>query len=116
MRDVLKDAATGGFVAQSSYSHEVYLRTWTQQLPEAIIVSVDYPTAPEAVYPTALESIIGVYRWCVQNQSSIGWGGESVVLVGDSAGANLAAGATITLTADPTIRSPGETRVPYSHC
>lgn len=36
----------GGFVAQSSRSHEAYLRQWAQGLP-APILSVDYSLAPE---------------------------------------------------------------------
>jgi hypothetical protein len=41
----------GGFVAQSSQSHEMYLRRWAKSL-RAPIVSVDYSLSPEAPYPT----------------------------------------------------------------
>ena len=41
----------GGFVAQSSQSHEMYLRRWAKTL-RAPIISVDYSLSPEAPYPT----------------------------------------------------------------
>jgi hormone-sensitive lipase len=40
----------GGFVAQSSRSHEMYLRRWAQAL-KCPIFSIDYALAPEAPYP-----------------------------------------------------------------
>jgi len=40
----------GGFVAQSSQSHEMYLRRWAKAL-DCPILSVDYALAPEAPYP-----------------------------------------------------------------
>ena len=73
-------------MAQSSFSHEVYLRVWVSEMSDTVILSVDYPTAPEALFPAALQSVLRAYRWAVDNQSLIGWAGDAVVLVGDSAG------------------------------
>eukprot|EP00658_Telonema_sp_P-2_P025836 TRINITY_DN20410_c0_g1_i2.p1 TRINITY_DN20410_c0_g1~~TRINITY_DN20410_c0_g1_i2.p1 ORF type:complete len:307 (-),score=62.55 TRINITY_DN20410_c0_g1_i2:89-907(-) len=91
---------------RSSYSHEVYLRTWAADLEQAVIISVDYATAPEAQYPVASDNVLDVYRWCIANESKIGWGGDSLVMVGDSAGANLAASACVQLAREQTTRSP----------
>jgi hypothetical protein len=37
----------GGFIAQSSSSHAIYLKEWAVDLPDSCIVSIDYKLAPE---------------------------------------------------------------------
>ncbi|XP_046382868.1 hormone-sensitive lipase isoform X2 [Ischnura elegans] len=78
----------GGFVAQSSRSHESYLRDWAVRL-DIPILSIDYSLSPEAPFPRALEEVLYAYCWGLSNASVLGSTGERVVLVGDSAGANL---------------------------
>ncbi|XP_066589495.1 hormone-sensitive lipase [Prorops nasuta] len=85
----------GGFVAQSSKSHEVYLRTWAIQL-NIPILSIDYSLAPEAPYPRALEEIIYVYAWALKHcKTLLGSNAQKIIFAGDSAGANLNLGATL---------------------
>lgn len=78
----------GGFVAQSSRSHETYLRQWAQSLP-ASLLSVDYSLAPEAPFPRALEDTLYAYCWALNNAALLGTTCERIVFAGDSAGANL---------------------------
>lgn len=78
----------GGFVAQSSKSHEVYLREWAVRL-HIPILSVDYSLAPQAAYPRALEEVFYAYCWAIQNCHLLGTTAQKIVVVGDSAGANL---------------------------
>ncbi|XP_041424259.1 lipase, hormone-sensitive L homeolog isoform X3 [Xenopus laevis] len=78
----------GGFVAQTSKSHEPYLRTWAQEL-EAPILSIDYSLAPEAPFPRALEECFYAYCWALKNCRLLGSTAERVCLAGDSAGGNL---------------------------
>ncbi|XP_018571617.1 hormone-sensitive lipase isoform X2 [Anoplophora glabripennis] len=78
----------GGFVAQSSKSHDGYLRDWAKDL-DVPILCVDYSLAPEAPYPRALEEVLYAYCWAKKNSSLLGSTGETVVGAGDSAGANL---------------------------
>ncbi|XP_076008655.1 hormone-sensitive lipase isoform X1 [Genypterus blacodes] len=78
----------GGFVAQTSKSHEPYLKSWSQDL-DVPILSVDYSLAPEAPFPRALEECFYAYCWALRNHHLLGWTGEKVCLVGDSAGGNL---------------------------
>ncbi|XP_074023481.1 hormone-sensitive lipase, partial [Numenius arquata] len=56
----------GGFVAQTSRSHEPYLRGWARDLG-APILSVDYALAPEAPFPRALEECFYAYCWALRN-------------------------------------------------
>ncbi|KAM8846695.1 hormone-sensitive lipase isoform 3-T3 [Synchiropus picturatus] len=78
----------GGFVAQTSKSHEPYLKSWSQSLGVPIL-SVDYSLAPEAPFPRALEECFYAYCWALRNHHLLGWTGEKVCLAGDSAGGNL---------------------------
>lgn len=78
----------GGFVAQSSRSHEVYLRHWAKQL-DCPILSIDYSLAPEHPFPRALEECFYAYCWALRNCRRLGSTGQSIVVCGDSAGGNL---------------------------
>ncbi|XP_023560281.1 hormone-sensitive lipase isoform X2 [Octodon degus] len=78
----------GGFVAQTSKSHEPYLKIWAQELGVPII-SIDYSLAPEAPFPRALEECFYAYCWAVKHCALLGSTGEQICLAGDSAGGNL---------------------------
>ncbi|XP_051901453.1 hormone-sensitive lipase isoform X2 [Pristis pectinata] len=78
----------GGFVAQTSKSHEPYLKSWSHEL-DSPILSVDYSLAPEAPFPRALEECFFAYCWAVKNCHLLGSTGERICLAGDSAGGNL---------------------------
>eukprot|EP01102_Stenamoeba_stenopodia_P010434 TRINITY_DN3144_c0_g1_i1.p1 TRINITY_DN3144_c0_g1~~TRINITY_DN3144_c0_g1_i1.p1 ORF type:complete len:867 (+),score=204.33 TRINITY_DN3144_c0_g1_i1:174-2774(+) len=91
----------GGFISQSPKSHSFYLKDWVNQngIP---IISLDYSKSPDHVYPTALEEAYALYKWLLQNENLKLIGIEcpdhvphKIVLVGDSAGANLCCALTI---------------------
>lgn len=84
----------GGFVAQSSKSHEVYLKEWAIKL-NIPILSIDYSLAPEAPFPRAHEEVFYAYCWSLENAKLLGTTAEKIILAGDSAGANLCLGLTI---------------------
>ncbi|XP_054736586.1 hormone-sensitive lipase [Anastrepha obliqua] len=93
-RSLLFHCHGGGFVAQSSKSHELYLRDWATAL-DVPIISVDYSLAPEAPYPRALEEVFYAYCWMLRNAEHLGTTAERIVLAGDSAGANLCIGVAL---------------------
>uniref|UniRef100_A0A4W6EFN3 Hormone-sensitive lipase n=1 Tax=Lates calcarifer TaxID=8187 RepID=A0A4W6EFN3_LATCA len=78
----------GGFVAQTSRSHENYLRSWSKEL-NVPVLSVDYSLSPEAPFPRALEECFYAYCWALNNCHLLGSTAERVCLAGDSAGGNL---------------------------
>lgn len=84
----------GGFVAQSSKSHEMYLRDWATKL-NVPILSIDYSLAPQAPFPRALEEVFYAYCWMINHLKELGSTGKRIVFAGDSAGANLIAGCTL---------------------
>ena len=61
-----------------------------------IVVSVDYRRAPETKYPGPLRDCVAAVRWVARQAAAIG-GSQRLVLLGDSAGANLAAATAIVL-------------------
>lgn len=93
-RGLLIHCHGGGFVAQSSRSHESYLRQWARDLGVPIL-SIDYSLAPAAPYPRALEEVLYAYCWARKNHNLLGSTGERIVAAGDSAGANLLSAATL---------------------
>ncbi|KAK3609366.1 hypothetical protein CHS0354_036604 [Potamilus streckersoni] len=101
----------GGFVAQSSKSHENYLRQWTWDL-QAPILSVDYALAPDFPFPRALEECFFAYAWALKNHEKLGWTGEKICIAGDSAGGNLAL-STALMAVSYGIRIPDGIMVAY---
>ncbi|XP_072383529.1 hormone-sensitive lipase isoform X2 [Diabrotica undecimpunctata] len=84
----------GGFVAQSSKSHDGYLRDWAKQL-DIPILCIDYSLAPEAPFPRALEEVLYAYCWAKKHHDFLGSTGEIIIGAGDSAGANLLLSTTL---------------------
>eukprot|EP01134_Creolimax_fragrantissima_P000237 CFRG0237T1 len=78
----------GGFVAQTSRSHQVYLKKWAREL-NVMIVSVDYSLSPQNPFPIALTECCYAYAWIVQHTEQMGYPGNNICLSGDSAGGNL---------------------------
>lgn len=93
-RSILFHCHGGGFVAQSSKSHELYLRDWAVSL-DCPILSVDYSLAPEAPFPRALQEVYYAYCWMLNNTELLGTTAERIVCAGDSAGANLSIGVAL---------------------
>jgi acetyl esterase len=80
----------GGWVVGSVAASDPFCRHLAQAA-ECVVVSVDYPLAPEHPYPAAVLSAIAAIEWASDHAK--GWGGdpERLVVLGDSAGGNLAA-------------------------
>lgn len=62
----------------------------------AAVLSLDYPLAPEAPFPAALDSCVRFTEFVAASPDHLGLNG-AVALAGDSAGANLAVGTTLAL-------------------
>lgn len=74
-RGLLLHCHGGGFVAQSSRSHEVYLRHWAAALGVPVL-SVDYSLAPHAPYPRALQEVYYAYCWALKHADMLGTTGD----------------------------------------
>jgi acetyl esterase/lipase len=87
----------GGFIGQSSLTHSSLLKQIAHDVPEAVVLSIDYRLAPEFPYPTAVNECFHCYIWALEHADCLGTRAERVILAGDSAGGNLAVAVTILL-------------------
>lgn len=93
----------GAWICMSPELNEVYTRQWSAKLPGIPILSIDYSLSPEHKFPVALQEILDVYMWLISDDcrdeviAKIGFVPERIVVVGDSAGGNLATALTIVL-------------------
>ncbi|MBB4351352.1 alpha/beta hydrolase [Aliirhizobium cellulosilyticum] len=77
----------GGFVVGSLESHHAICAE-VAELAQAELISVDYRLAPEHVWPVQTDDCYGVLKQLIGQ-------GSKIVVIGDSAGGNLAAGLSI---------------------
>jgi acetyl esterase len=81
----------GGWVWNSIDTHDRLMREYAEAAG-CIVVGPDYALSPEAVFPQALEECAAVLRWIAAEGAAWGIDPARIVLGGDSAGGNLAAG------------------------
>ena len=62
-----------------------------------VVVSLEYRRAPEDPFPAAHDDVVAAARWLAAHAGELGGDGERLVLLGDSAGGNLAAAAARSL-------------------
>lgn len=80
----------GGWVLGDLDTHDALCRRLANA-SSAIVVAVDYPRSPEAVFPAALENCYKALQFVVGQSEGLNVDPTRIVIAGDSAGANLAA-------------------------
>ncbi|KNC77567.1 hypothetical protein SARC_09970 [Sphaeroforma arctica JP610] len=88
VKSILFHIHGGGFVAQTSRSHQVYLKRWAKEL-NIMIISIDYSLAPQNPFPSALDECFYAYSWIISHAEKMGYSAGQICLSGDSAGGNL---------------------------
>ena len=86
----------GGWVWNSIDTHDRLMREYAAATGCAVI-GPDYALSPEAAFPQALEECAAVLRWVAEHGEQWGLDASRIVLGGDSAGGNLAAGVALCL-------------------
>ncbi len=79
----------GGFVMRSIDSHDKVCRRICRD-NQAIVISVGYRLAPEFKFPVPVHDCYDATVWAGYNASTIGGDASRLVVMGDSAGGNLA--------------------------
>ncbi len=79
----------GGFVLTNPRQDD-FLATYVAAEVGAVVVSVDYSTAPQVRFPVAEEQSADVLAWVAASGHRMGWDGERIGIGGVSAGAKLA--------------------------
>jgi acetyl esterase/lipase len=85
----------GGWTAGSLQTHDSVCRTLAAEGLE--VFAVDYRLAPEHPFPAGLSDAVEAVEWVTAHAAELGCDASRLVLAGDSAGANLAAGAVVTM-------------------
>ncbi|ULP46417.1 alpha/beta hydrolase [Mycolicibacter virginiensis] len=80
----------GGFVLGDLDTHDGLARALANRTGR-VVVSVDYPLAPEHKYPAAINAGFAATQWVALHGGEIGADGTDIAVAGDSAGGNLAA-------------------------
>lgn len=80
----------GGFVLGDLDTHDGLARALANRTGR-VVVSVDYPLAPEHKYPAAINAGFAATQWAASNAAEFGADGTNIAVAGDSAGGNLAA-------------------------
>ena len=98
--DVIVFMHGGGFVFGDLDSHASLCAeiARTMDLP---VIAVDYRLAPESPFPAAPDDSIAATRWIAANGAATGREAERLIVMGDSAGANLAIVTASALRDDP---------------
>ncbi|MFD6672876.1 alpha/beta hydrolase [Rhodococcus zopfii] len=89
-RAVVLEIHGGGFVLGSAAQSDG-LNTVIARRTGAVVVSVDYRLAPEHPYPAAVDDCYAALSWIASSAAHLDIDPDRIVLVGDSAGAGLAA-------------------------
>ncbi len=80
----------GGFVLGDLDTHDSLARSLAVSI-ECVVVSVDYPLAPEHKYPAARNAAYAATAWISKHAAELGGDAAKLLVAGDSAGGNLAA-------------------------
>src|SRR5262249_27550710 len=79
----------GGWALLHLHPHDRVMREFAACSGWAV-VGVDYPLAPEARFPAAVEHCVAVVEWLREEAEAFGLDPARLAIAGDSAGANLA--------------------------
>jgi acetyl esterase/lipase len=84
----------GGWVLGGLDGHDAICRRIAAE-NLALVISVAYRLAPEHKYPAAVEDAYDATRWVGERAHELGGAPEKLIVMGDSAGGNLAAVASL---------------------
>lgn len=79
----------GGWVVGSVAASDAFCRRVVDAVP-CVLVSIDYRLAPEHRFPAAVQDAVAAIEWSASNGAASGGDPRRLIVLGDSAGGNLA--------------------------
>lgn len=79
----------GGFIGGSAQKLQNQSKLLAER-SEAMVISLNYRLAPETIFPGAVEDVVAAISWICKNHYQLGFSDSRVLVMGDSAGGNLA--------------------------
>lgn len=79
----------GGWVIGSVTASDAFCRRVSSSA-DCVVVSVDYPLAPENPFPVPVDCAVAAIEWAAERVTAWGGSEERITVLGDSAGGNLA--------------------------
>lgn len=86
----------GGFALFSNNTHDRVMREYAGRAG-IVVLGINYTRAPEAKYPRPLDECVDTVHWIRANAAALDLADDHLYIGGDSAGANLSMGTSITL-------------------
>ena len=83
----------GGWVMGDLDTHHQLVLRFAEQ--GFVVVAMDYGLAPEEAFPAGYDDAVAAIRWTLDNIARYGGDPDRLVVAGDSAGANIAAGVAV---------------------
>ncbi|HMN79453.1 MAG TPA: alpha/beta hydrolase [Burkholderiaceae bacterium] len=85
----------GGFVLFSINTHDRVMREYAERAG-MVVIGIDYTLAPEGKFPRPLDECVDTVHWLRANAGRFGFDPAQLFIGGDSAGAVLSVGVSIT--------------------
>jgi len=85
----------GGFVLFSVQTHDRVMREYAERAG-MVVIGIEYTRAPEGKFPHSLDECVDVVNWLLAQSDRFGFDPAQLFVGGDSAGANLSVGVSIT--------------------
>lgn len=93
----------GGFIRERTPNDELFCRK-LNHVVGCQVMDVDYRIAPEYPYPTAVYESYDVIQWLFEHHEEYGVNPQKIILMGHSAGGNLALTAVMRANAEHTFK------------
>jgi acetyl esterase len=85
----------GGFVLFSINTHDRVMREYAERAG-IVVIGINYTRAPEGKFPHSLDECVDTVQWLRTNAARFGFDADQLFIGGDSAGAILSVGVSIT--------------------
>ncbi len=106
VKPLLIDIHGSGFVLGSAAMDDPFMTQFAEEC-NVKVINIDYPLAPDVMFPTALNQCYALIRYAKTHGGELGIDPDRIMLMGHSAGGNLCAAIGIMENSDPKVNVRG---------